>query len=142
LRQHEQQQVRRPDATSPDGEFEQVRRSFQVRLRGEQARLESLAKELGAAELHSTSVLGDIEMFAHRLRGAAAVFSYPDLSSAAMTLELAAAAASVQGGQNGDASVWSTLRTLAEQLASMNRGELRLVAAVALPGGQTGKPAD
>ena len=109
-----------PDVTSADEEFEQVRQSFRIRLRSEQARLAKFAEELGAEESGSTSVLAGIGKFAHRLRGAAAVFDAPELSSAAKALEIAVAIASVGSGGNGDPGVWSTLRTLTEQLAFMN----------------------
>jgi HPt (histidine-containing phosphotransfer) domain-containing protein len=128
LGQHEQQQACGPDVTSPNEEFERVRQSFRIRLRGEQARLATLAEDLRVEKSGSTSVLADIGMFAHRLRGAAAVFDAPELSNAAKALEIAVLIASAGSGRNGDPGVWSTLRTLTDQLASINSQAWRGIA--------------
>jgi hypothetical protein len=112
---------RSPDSTSPqttdaDEEFELVRQSFLARLTLEMERLVALAGELEAAKTECSSVLKDITTFAHRLRGAAAVFDERDLSIAARSAELAATMVLDEAGTNIDIRVWSTLRALAASL--------------------------
>jgi len=107
-------------ATQADDAFEEVRQSFLERLRGEHARLVKLTLALGSAERDATAAFGDLEKFAHRLRGAAAVFEERALSEAAKDLELAVSAASIARTRHDDALVRMTLHTLAERLAVMN----------------------
>ena len=107
-------------ANSAEDEFELIRHSFKVRLQSEQARLEALAQELGAAGDEVAPVLVDIGTFAHRLRGAAAVFDLPELSSAAKALELAATCG--EPGRSCDPSLWPTLKVLADKLVAINAG--------------------
>ena len=113
-----QQQPQGVQAASPEAEFEVVRQSFKVRLLSEQARLEALVQELGAAGDEIATVLVDIGTFAHRLRGAAAVFDLPELSSAAKALELAAT--SDETGRNCDPSLCSKLKVLTDMLVASN----------------------
>ena len=100
--------------------FEEVRQSFLARLHGEMGRLEILANLLGVAGRDATTVFDDLAVFAHRLRGAAAVFDALALSQDAKALELAAAAASSGRASKDDASVSTTIRNLIDRLASMN----------------------
>ena len=102
--------------------FEEVRQSFLARLHGEQAQLTILADELASSGRVPALVFGDLEVLAHRLRGAAAVFDSPALSEDAKSLELAAAA-SIASGRSDDPFVWATLRTLTARLAVMNGGQ-------------------
>jgi len=101
-------------------EFEEVRQSFLARLHGEMGRLELLANSLGAAGRDATTVFDDLATFAHRLRGAAAVFDALALSQDAKALELAAGAASSGHASKDDASVSATIRNLIDRLALMN----------------------
>jgi HPt (histidine-containing phosphotransfer) domain-containing protein len=107
-------------AAQADDEFEEVRQSFLSRLHGEQARLLVLTHAFETADENAASVLGDLEIFAHRLRGAAAVFHACALSEDAKVLELAAGAASIEPRVDNDPFVWVALRTLNSRLASIN----------------------
>ena len=100
--------------------FEEVRQSFLTRLHGEMGQLKLLADSLGAAGRDATAVFDDLATFAHRLRGAAAVFDALALSQDAKALELAAGAASSAHASKDDTSVSSTIRNLIERLAFMN----------------------
>jgi HPt (histidine-containing phosphotransfer) domain-containing protein len=102
-----------------DDALEVVRQSFYARLHDEKTRLAALATSLESSEAESATVFEQMEVFAHRLRGAAAVFGAFELSDAAKALEWAASAASAEGAQYGDASVWYALNLLASQLASL-----------------------
>jgi HPt (histidine-containing phosphotransfer) domain-containing protein len=103
-----------------DATFEEVRQSFLSRLHGEQAHLLVLASALESTEGKAASVLDDLEVFAHRLRGAAAVFEAGALSEDAKLLELAVGAASIDPRINDDPFVWIALRALISRLAAMN----------------------
>jgi HPt (histidine-containing phosphotransfer) domain-containing protein len=107
----------------PEHALEVVRRSFYLRLHDEKARLAALAVALRSCKSDAGPVFGELEMFAHRLRGAAAVFDAPELSEAAKALELAAAAASAERAHRSDCSIWCTLELLSNQLATLTRGE-------------------
>jgi HPt (histidine-containing phosphotransfer) domain-containing protein len=120
----EQQPAARAKLTPSDDAFEEVRQSFLMRLPGEQARLLVLTDALGSGKGNTALVLGDLEIFAHRLRGAAAVFDANALSEDAKSLELAVAAASIAPIRDNDTFVWATLRTLTSRLASMNGTQL------------------
>jgi HPt (histidine-containing phosphotransfer) domain-containing protein len=120
----EQQPSTRAQPTPSDDAFEEVRQSFLKRLHGEQARLLVLTDALGSDIGNAALVLGDLEVFAHRLRGAAAVFDAGALSEDAKTLELAVAAASIAPVRQNDTFVWASLRTLTSRLASMNGTQL------------------
>jgi HPt (histidine-containing phosphotransfer) domain-containing protein len=120
----ERQPSARAKPTPCDDAFEEVRQSFLTRLHGEQARLLVLTDALGSGKGNPASTLGALEVFAHRLRGAAAVFDAGALSEDAKALELAVAAASIAPIHDNDTFVWATLRALTSRLASMNGSEL------------------
>jgi hypothetical protein len=107
-------------STLLDVTYEDVRLSFAIRLHGEEARLSFLAGALQLTGPDTAAAFVDLEMFAHRLRGAAAVFDYPVLREEAKALELAAAAAAVKGSPVGEPSVQDTMRALALRLSAMN----------------------
>jgi HPt (histidine-containing phosphotransfer) domain-containing protein len=111
------------DSDDTEAALERVRQSFHARLEGERVRLAILAKALKAAR-SDAEILSDIEMFAHRLRGAAATFEVPELSADAKALELAAAA--------DEPSLWSALETLAARLSSLSGGAAAALLAVAV----------
>jgi hypothetical protein len=116
----EPQSSARAQPTPSDDAFEEVRQSFLFRLHAEHARLLVLTDALASAKGNAAPAFGDLEIFAHRLRGAAAVFEAGALSEDAKALELAAAAASIAPVRDHDPFVWATLRTLTARLASMN----------------------
>lgn len=113
----------RPKPTEEDKAFELVRQSFLARLPGELERLARLAGELAAAGNDCAPVLRDIAMFAHRLRGTAAVFAALQISTAAQAAELAVTDVLDVGGKSNDVRVWSALRALAAALTQVIRGD-------------------
>ncbi len=126
----EEQPAASAKAAHSDEAFEEVRQSFLLRLHSEQARLLVLTDALGSSGGNSASVLGDLEVFAHRLRGAAAVFSAGALSEDARLLELAVAAASIEPRSDNDPFVWAAVGTLITRLASINGNQLSAGCAV------------
>jgi HPt (histidine-containing phosphotransfer) domain-containing protein len=99
--------------------YEEVRLSFFARLRGEAGNLAALSRALADGPHHPAAVLSDIREFAHRLRGAAAVFEEPALSSAAKVLELAAMDAATAPVDRHDPAIIAAMRALAAQLARL-----------------------
>ena len=101
--------------------YEEVRESFIVCLRGEQAHLKMLREALEAADGFPVEVFGDLERFAHRLRGAAAVFAMPQLRDAAKLLEQAAAAALARHAAGSDLRLRRSTQLLAGRLTRFDR---------------------
>jgi len=122
------------DSTVPllDVTYEQVRHSFLVRLRSEEARLKTLSAALGSPGSDTESAFVDLGMFAHRLRGAAAVFGLPEIRDAAKALELAAAEAAINGAPKGGSEIEEAIKLLAGRLACLN-GYTRRSGAPAMP---------
>jgi hypothetical protein len=108
-----------------------VRLSFLIRLTGEKARLATLADALGAGAVTPALTFGDLEGFAHRLRGAAAVFDYPELRDAAKGLELAANEALVDGAAANEIRVRAAMRFLGTRLDCLTGGSPPMVVAMA-----------
>jgi len=106
-------------STVPDVTYEDVRRSFLNRLPGEHTRLADLADTLGSGAVAPASVFGELEGFAHRLRGAAAVFDFPELRDAAKVLEVAANAGVVGRAPVTEPCVQAAIRSLVEQLTGL-----------------------
>jgi HPt (histidine-containing phosphotransfer) domain-containing protein len=113
-----------PDESSElDDALEVVRQSFYARLHDEKARLSVLVTALESCEAESVTGFQQLETFAHRLRGAAAVFDAFELCEAAKALELAAAAASAGRVPCSDVSVRRALHLLTNRLASLTGSE-------------------
>ena len=108
-------------STVPDVTYEDVRRSFLNRLPGEHTRLAGLADTLGSGAVASASAFGELEGFAHRLRGAAAVFDFPELRDAAKVLEIAANAGVLGRAPVTEPRVQAAIRSLVEQLTGLTR---------------------
>lgn len=106
-------------APAPDLEYEDVRQSFLVRLRGERASLEALTSALGSAAPPAALAFVGIEGFAHRLRGAAAVFDFPELRDCAKVLELAAKAAVLKSAPFDEPMVRKAARELQARLCQL-----------------------
>jgi HPt (histidine-containing phosphotransfer) domain-containing protein len=106
-------------AAVPDVTYEDVRQSFLVRLHSEQTRLTALAHVLGSAEGNPAPAFASLEGFAHRLRGAAAVFDFTDLRDVAKALEVAANAAVIERAPANEPRAQSAIRTLATRLAQL-----------------------
>jgi hypothetical protein len=100
--------------------FEQLRELFFARLRSDRVRLTALAEVLARAQGDPAQTFEDMQLFAHRLRGGAAIFETPEVGFAANALEQAAASASVAHADSSDASVWRALENLLERLTIVN----------------------
>ncbi len=99
-----------------DDELKKVRDAFYVRLRSDRARLTTLRVLLACAPQESASIFEQIRMFAHRLRGAAAIFEAFEIGSAAYALEDAANTALIARAANTDPFVRAALDGLADRL--------------------------
>ena len=100
--------------------FEELRELFLARLRTDRVRLTALAEVLSRAQGDPVHTFEDMQLFAHRLRGGAAIFETPEVGIAANALEQAAASASVAHADSSDASVWRALENLLDRLAIVN----------------------
>jgi hypothetical protein len=118
VNQDKPQPAQPQEVGTPDEQFEQLRERFHERLRKEQRQLAILTKSLGSANVAWASVLSDIQVFAHRLRGAALVFGYQGLGDGAKAVELAAIGASLNGnGRPCEPSVVTAMQALAIDFA-------------------------
>jgi HPt (histidine-containing phosphotransfer) domain-containing protein len=113
-----------------DDPFDELRDAFHARLRSDQVRLLVLAAALACADTDPAPVFEDIRVFAHRVRGAAAVFGVPDVGAVADALEQAAISATSAHAENSDPTVCTALEALAERLAAVNDKAARSVLAV------------
>lgn len=102
--------------------YEEVRQSFLIRLHSEQTRLAALEAALGTAGSDPVSAFMNLKSFAHRLRGAAAVFDFPGLRDDSLVLELAAADAALHVSPNSERHVLIAMRMLTMRLARLNGG--------------------
>ena len=116
-------------SAAPDPAYAEVRQSFFARLHSEQARLEFLSAALESAGADAAAAFGDLEKFAHRLRGAAAVFDVPGVREGSKALELAAAAAIDRRAPGKEPFVRHAIRTLATRLIAMNGGTVPVAVA-------------
>jgi HPt (histidine-containing phosphotransfer) domain-containing protein len=105
-----------PTPSAPDDRFEELRDAFYVRLRADRVRLTTLAAALARAEGDPACIFDNIRLFAHRVRGAAAIFEASEIGTAAHGLEQAAGSASMVHADNSDASVWTALEILVDLL--------------------------
>jgi HPt (histidine-containing phosphotransfer) domain-containing protein len=105
-----------PKPAEADDAFERLREAFHARLRSDRVRLTILGAVLARAEGDPGHIFEDIRSFAHRLRGASAIFEAQEIGIAAHALEQAACSASIANADNADASVWSALESLVDRL--------------------------
>jgi hypothetical protein len=70
--------------------FERLRRCYIERLSSDRGKLAVLTKELSLPDSHTTPVLEEIRMLAHRMGGSASLFEHLTVRDAAVALELAA----------------------------------------------------
>jgi hypothetical protein len=108
-----------PAPIPSEGPFDEFRDRFFARLRSDRMRLSALAAALSRAEGDPAHIFEDIQLFAHRLRGGAAIFETPEVGIDANALEQAAASASVAHADSSDASVRRALENLLDRLARM-----------------------
>ena len=119
-------------SAAADLSYEDVRQSFLTRLHGEQSRLATLEIALGSAGDDPASAFLDLESFAHRLRGAAAVFDFPGLRDDSKDLELAAGDAAIRLAPSGEPHVQKAMRMLSNRLTRLNGDTPPADAALAL----------
>jgi HPt (histidine-containing phosphotransfer) domain-containing protein len=115
-----------------DATYQDACQSFLDRLNGERARLAVLEAALAIAAEDQVTPFLDLEIFAHRLRGAAAVFDLPELREDSKVLELAAGKAVLRHAPINDPQVRAAIRLLKAQLIHVNRGKPSAADAVAL----------
>jgi chemotaxis protein histidine kinase CheA len=110
-----------PTATTSvcDDTFEELQSAFYVRLREDRVRLVVLGTKLSGSGANPAQAFEEVRMFAHRLRGAAAIFGAAEVRDAAQALELATQAAQSELATREDSRVWSALALLSDLLASM-----------------------
>ena len=104
--------------TPPDEASKELGVMFQRRLQDDLLMLGSLASRFSSPDVAPATVLEEIRFFAHRLRGAAAIFQAHELARSAQALEAAAALAVTGCGRNTPPSVSSILQTLLGQLST------------------------
>jgi HPt (histidine-containing phosphotransfer) domain-containing protein len=100
--------------------YDAVRLSFLVRLHSEETRLEALCEALASAKGNRVPAFIDLQVFAHRLHGAASLFGLPEIRDAAKDLEQSSAVAATSNATRGEPLVQDTIRTLAARLTCLN----------------------
>jgi len=99
--------------------FEQLQEAFYSRLRQDRERLAVLSTALTRCDANLALPFEELASFAHRLRGASAIFGAAEIRDAAHELEVAAHAARERCAKEGDSQVWSALALLADLLAAV-----------------------
>jgi HPt (histidine-containing phosphotransfer) domain-containing protein len=117
--------------------FEQLQEAFHTRLRKDRVRLVVLSNALAHCGENSALPFEELASFAHRLRGASAIFGATEIQDAAHELEVAAHAARDRRANAGDSQVWSALALLADVLAAVTDS----TSSPALPPVRPGLPA-
>jgi hypothetical protein len=131
VRHTEQRRATESITVSEDATYQDACQSFLDRLEGEQVRLAVLETALTIAAEGPVTAFLDLEVFAHRLRGAAAVFDLPELRDDSKVLELAAAKAVLRHAKHTDRHVKAAIRVLKAQLTHVNGGKPSAADAVA-----------
>jgi HPt (histidine-containing phosphotransfer) domain-containing protein len=99
--------------------FEHLQEAFYTRLRKDRVQLVVLSTALARCNANPALPFEALASFAHRLRGASAIFGAAEIQDAANGLEVAARAARELGADEGDSQVWSALALLADLLAAV-----------------------
>jgi HPt (histidine-containing phosphotransfer) domain-containing protein len=99
--------------------FEQLQEAFYSRLRQDRERLAVLRTALTHCGANLALPFEELASFAHRLRGAAAIFGAGEIRDAAHELEVAAHAARERCANEGDSQVGSALALLADLLTAV-----------------------
>lgn len=123
MRRTERSRAAESITVAEDATYQDACQSFLNRLQGEQARLAVLESALSIAAEGPVTAFLDLEVFAHRLRGAAAVFDLPELRDDSKVLELAAAKAVLCHARNTEPHVTTAIRLLKAQLTHVNEGK-------------------
>jgi hypothetical protein len=123
VRRIEHRRTRESITVAEDATYQDACQSFLNRLDDEQARLVVLEEALAIAAEGPVTAFLDLEFFAHRLRGAAAVFDLPELRDDSKVLEFAAAKAVLRHAPINDPHVEAAIRLLKAQLTLVNGGK-------------------
>jgi HPt (histidine-containing phosphotransfer) domain-containing protein len=99
--------------------FEQLQEAFYTRLRMDRVRLVELSTALARCSASPALPFEELASFAHRLRGASAIFGAAEIQDAAHRLEVAAHAARERRADEADSQVWTALGLLADLLAAV-----------------------
>jgi HPt (histidine-containing phosphotransfer) domain-containing protein len=99
--------------------FEQLQEAFYTRLRKDRLRLVVLSAALARCGGNPALSFEELASFAHRLRGASAIFGAAEIRDAAHELEVAAHAARDRRADAGDSQIWSALALLADVLTAV-----------------------
>jgi HPt (histidine-containing phosphotransfer) domain-containing protein len=94
---------------------------FTTRLQSERVHFVTLSAALARAEECPGGIFDDLNFRAHRLKGAAATFDFPQLAHAASALERASFAAATAHAAHTDADVWTALVALVDMLGVIER---------------------
>jgi HPt (histidine-containing phosphotransfer) domain-containing protein len=89
---------------------------FTTRLQSERVHFVTLSAALARAEECPGGIFDDLNFRAHRLKGAAATFEFPELARAAGALERASFAAATVHAAHTDTDVWTALVALVDIL--------------------------
>jgi Hpt domain len=108
-------------ATTSAVQFERYRAAFHDRLQGDRLRLTTLIATLARTGDDPRCTFEEIRLFAHRLRGGAAIFEAREVAIAAGMLERAANRALSAHGSHFDCAVRTALEKLREQLTIPNQ---------------------
>jgi HPt (histidine-containing phosphotransfer) domain-containing protein len=106
-------------AVLADDTFEQLQVAFYARLRKDRVRLVVIGTTLARSGSDPAPAFEELRNFAHRLRGASAIFGAVEIRDAAQALEEAAHIAQTEHADEGDGQVWSSLALLSDLLASV-----------------------
>jgi HPt (histidine-containing phosphotransfer) domain-containing protein len=107
---------RSPDDTSGSITTRTLNELFTMRLQSERVHFVTLSAALARAEECPGGIFDDLNFRAHRLKGAAATFEYPELAGAAGALERASFAAATAHAAHTDTDVWTALVALVDLL--------------------------
>jgi Hpt domain len=108
--------------TPENDRFEELRALFSDGLQADRVRLTALAASLARAADDPAAIFESMRVFAHKLRGAAAIFDFPQLGVAAGGLESAAVLALQQRTICAAASLGAALEVLIGVLGTSQGG--------------------
>jgi HPt (histidine-containing phosphotransfer) domain-containing protein len=106
---------------STSGATAKLTELFTTRLQSERVHFVTLSAALARAEECPGQIFDDLNFRAHRLKGAAATFEFPELVLAAGALERASFAAATSHAAHTDADVWTALVALVDRLGVIDQ---------------------
>jgi hypothetical protein len=97
-----------------------LRQAFLARVRDDHLRLTMFAAALTDTKVDADSIFENLRMFAHRVRGAASIFTVNDVADAAYALERATDAALIAHADRSDAAVSKALAALVSSFTNIS----------------------